>query len=286
MIVLDEPTSGLDSAAAAAIVALLDDIAQKCEAAVICTIHQPSALVFAGFHKVLVLSEGRVAFCGERAAMAPYFESIGHALSHDANPAEAVPRPRVEGCHFRRGGHADPRQVGGFRRFEERRPGVWRRRGQTSHLWPGRGRRVAASAFHVFKATGVPLARGSAPVHRTTGGGPPDRRLLRSGVSRVQGKAKQVPFGLFYLWWVLALPACMSISTLIGTNRDNMSVVYEIRAGMYKAWSYAMSTSPSCRFPPSSCSRSASTSRLSPSAAGRGTTSSPSRSASRAVDGV
>jgi len=53
---------------------------------------------------------------------------------------------------------------------------------------------------------------------------------------------KQVPFRLFYLWWVLALPACMSISTLIGSNMDNRSVVYEIRAGMYKAWSYAMST--------------------------------------------
>ena len=44
---------------------------------------------------------------------------------------------------------------------------------------------------------------------------------------------KQVPFRL-YLWWVLALPACMSITSLIGTNRDTFSVVYELRAGMYK----------------------------------------------------
>ena len=55
----------------------------------ICTIHQPSALVFAGFHKVLVLSEGRVAFCGERAAMAPYFESIA-ARCPTARIPEAV----------------------------------------------------------------------------------------------------------------------------------------------------------------------------------------------------
>ena len=53
---------------------------------------------------------------------------------------------------------------------------------------------------------------------------------------------KQVPFRLFYLWWVLALPACMSITTLIGTNRDTFSVVYELRAGMYKIFSYVAST--------------------------------------------
>ena len=54
---------------------------------------------------------------------------------------------------------------------------------------------------------------------------------------------KQVPFRLFYLWWVLALPACMAITTLIGTNRDTFSVVYELRAGMYKIFSYVASTS-------------------------------------------
>jgi len=91
VIILDEPTSGLDSAAAAAIVTLLASVAKKCRAAVVCTIHQPSAVVFAGFHKVLVLSEGRVAYCGDRAAMTPYFESTaGMPLSKGANPAEAA----------------------------------------------------------------------------------------------------------------------------------------------------------------------------------------------------
>ena len=90
VIILDEPTSGLDSAAAAAIISLLDSIAKRCEAAIVCTIHQPSALVFAGFHKVLVLSEGRVGYCGITGEMGPYFSSIGLPLSKDANPAEAV----------------------------------------------------------------------------------------------------------------------------------------------------------------------------------------------------
>jgi ABC-type multidrug transport system ATPase subunit len=92
LIVLDEPTSGLDSAAAAAILSLLDSVARRCRAAIVCTIHQPSALVFSGFHKVLVLSEGRVAYCGERAGIAPYFQSVGAPLSHDANPAVGLCR--------------------------------------------------------------------------------------------------------------------------------------------------------------------------------------------------
>jgi len=58
-----------------------------------------------------------------------------------------------------------------------------------------------------------------------------------------QSNQKQVPFRLFYLWWVLALPACLGITTVIGTNRDNLSVVYEIRAGMYRVISYVGSTS-------------------------------------------
>ena len=54
-------------------------------------LHPYSAVVFAGFHKVLVLSEGRVAYCGDRAAMTPYFESTaGMPLSKGANPAEAA----------------------------------------------------------------------------------------------------------------------------------------------------------------------------------------------------
>ena len=61
-------------------------------------------------------------------------------------------------------------------------------------------------------------------------------------VASHESNQKQVPFRLFYMWWVLALPACISITTLIGTNRDTRSVIYEIRSGMYKPFSYVMST--------------------------------------------
>ena len=102
LIVLDEPTSGLDSAAAAAILTLLARIARSRRAAVVCTIHQPSALVFAGFHKVLVLSGGRVAYCGPRKEMAAHFgrvdgkcERFGHgrAMRWPRRQRKEVPTP-------------------------------------------------------------------------------------------------------------------------------------------------------------------------------------------------
>jgi len=54
---------------------------------------------------------------------------------------------------------------------------------------------------------------------------------------------KQIPFRLFYLWWVLALPPCLGITAVIGTSRDTRSVVSEIQAGMYGVFSYVVSTS-------------------------------------------
>ena len=244
LIVLDEPTSGLDSAAAAAILTLLARVARSRRAAVICTIHQPSALVFAGFHKVLVLSGGRVAYCGPRKEMAAHFESVGAALSHDANPAEAV----LDLVSKDTTSEAQVTAVLDGWETSERRE------------------RVAS------EASGKHAADMSLPPRTVTAGGASSvahvfTRQARLAlvdplqyVGRVfvipqlvaffglvylasrKNDQKQVPFRLFYLWWVLALPACMSITTLIGTNRDTISVVYElVRAGMYKIFSYVAS---------------------------------------------
>lgn len=67
LLFLDEPTSGLDSAGAAAIVRLLRRLAKEGQA-ILCTIHQPSALLFEAFDNVLLLQPG-----GETA----YFGQIG-----------------------------------------------------------------------------------------------------------------------------------------------------------------------------------------------------------------
>ena len=59
---LDEPTTGVDSASAAKMMTFLKTIAEQSNIAVVCTIHQPSAPVFAGFDDALILASGREAF--------------------------------------------------------------------------------------------------------------------------------------------------------------------------------------------------------------------------------
>ena len=59
----DEPTSGLDSYMAYNVVDVLRMLARK-NKTIICTIHQPSSVVFELFDKVLLLAEGRMAYLG------------------------------------------------------------------------------------------------------------------------------------------------------------------------------------------------------------------------------
>ncbi len=50
-------------------------------------------------------------------------------------------------------------------------------------------------------------------------------------------------FRLFYLWWVLCIPPCLScIISMVGMTFEIKSVVHEIRNGMYRPLSYAFST--------------------------------------------
>ncbi|KXJ87357.1 brefeldin A resistance protein [Microdochium bolleyi] len=101
---LDEPTSGLDSGAAANIVRFLQKLAQAGQA-VLCTIHQPSAVLFEHFDELILLkSGGRVVYAGELGkdsqTLIRYFEthhdkesrrkgdSDGIKCPPDANPAE------------------------------------------------------------------------------------------------------------------------------------------------------------------------------------------------------
>jgi ABC-type multidrug transport system ATPase subunit len=90
---LDEPTSGLDSGAAFNIVRFLRKLADAGQA-ILCTIHQPSAILFEYFDELVLLkSGGRVAYHGplgkDSASMIGYFERNGaKKCAPDANPAE------------------------------------------------------------------------------------------------------------------------------------------------------------------------------------------------------
>lgn len=57
LLFVDEPTSGLDSQTSWAIIDLLEKLS-KAGQSILCTIHQPSAMLFQRFDRLLLLSEG------------------------------------------------------------------------------------------------------------------------------------------------------------------------------------------------------------------------------------
>ncbi|KAI9367195.1 ABC-2 type transporter-domain-containing protein [Aspergillus egyptiacus] len=93
LLFLDEPTSGLDSQTSWSILDLIDTLTQHGQA-ILCTIHQPSAMLFQRFDRLLFLARGgKTVYFGDigekSSTLASYFERNGAPkLPADANPAE------------------------------------------------------------------------------------------------------------------------------------------------------------------------------------------------------
>ncbi|KAH7110799.1 ABC-2 type transporter [Dactylonectria estremocensis] len=93
LLFLDEPTSGLDSQSSWSICALLRKLADAGQA-VLCTIHQPSAILFQEFDRLLFLAKGgRTVYLGDigpnSRTLLDYFETNGaRECGNDENPAE------------------------------------------------------------------------------------------------------------------------------------------------------------------------------------------------------
>ncbi|KAI5778459.1 ABC-2 type transporter-domain-containing protein [Geopyxis carbonaria] len=93
LLFLDEPTSGLDSQTAWSICALMRKLANNGQA-ILCTIHQPSAVLFQEFDRLLFLARGgKTVYFGpigqNSNILTSYFErNGGPKCPPDANPAE------------------------------------------------------------------------------------------------------------------------------------------------------------------------------------------------------
>lgn len=93
LLFLDEPTSGLDSQTAWSICALLRKLAISGQA-ILCTIHQPSAVLFQQFDRLLFLAKGgKTVYFGDigpkSQTLTRYFESNGaRRCGTEENPAE------------------------------------------------------------------------------------------------------------------------------------------------------------------------------------------------------
>ncbi|KAM0351170.1 hypothetical protein ACHAPU_002955 [Fusarium lateritium] len=93
LLFLDEPTSGLDSQSSWAIVAFLRKLADAGQA-VLCTVHQPSAILFQEFDRLLFLARGgKTVYFGDigenSRTLLDYFERQGaRTCGDEENPAE------------------------------------------------------------------------------------------------------------------------------------------------------------------------------------------------------
>ncbi|CAM1502480.1 Fc.00g044640.m01.CDS01 [Cosmosporella sp. VM-42] len=93
LLFLDEPTSGLDSQSSWAICAFLRKLANSGQA-VLCTVHQPSAILFQEFDRLLFLAKGgKTVYFGNIGSnsetLIEYFESHGaRRCGEEENPAE------------------------------------------------------------------------------------------------------------------------------------------------------------------------------------------------------
>ncbi|KAI9688528.1 MAG: hypothetical protein M1822_001477 [Bathelium mastoideum] len=93
LLFLDEPTSGLDSQTSWAICDLMEKLTKSGQA-ILCTIHQPSAMLFQRFNRLLFLDKGgKPVYFGDigenSKTLTSYFERNGsQPCPKDANPAE------------------------------------------------------------------------------------------------------------------------------------------------------------------------------------------------------
>ncbi|KAJ5995548.1 hypothetical protein N7481_002525 [Penicillium waksmanii] len=93
LLFLDEPTSGLDSQTSWSILDLIETLTKHGQA-ILCTIHQPSAMLFQRFDRLMFLAKGgRTVYFGKigenSSILADYFmRNGGHALKDGENPAE------------------------------------------------------------------------------------------------------------------------------------------------------------------------------------------------------
>ncbi|CAH1772251.1 unnamed protein product [Owenia fusiformis] len=90
LMLLDEPTSGLDSNTACNLMKIMKSYTQVNNKTVITTIHQPSSQIYHLFDRVLLITNGQVAYFGEGSKILSFFSSLGLECSMNYNPADFI----------------------------------------------------------------------------------------------------------------------------------------------------------------------------------------------------
>jgi len=236
LVILDEPTSGLDSAAAAAITKLLKVSARRTNACIVCTVHQPSAAMLAGFDKVFVLAEGRTAFMGPTPTLTSHLATLGFNAPSDCNPAEFVldlvskditPPENVRRVLDAWANSVDSNVEIGAAAGLAPPPPMAGLCSQT-RLLTRRAMFVALSDPTIYVMRMIVVA------------------VMVSFFGVIYKESSndtnpQAPFRLFYLWWVLCLPPALGLVVVFVTNVELKTVKTEVKNGMYSPLAYTLS---------------------------------------------
>ncbi|XP_049868019.1 ATP-binding cassette sub-family G member 1-like [Pectinophora gossypiella] len=89
VVFLDEPTTGLDDVASSTCVSLLKRVARGGRT-VICSLHTPSARLFAEFDHVYVVADGRCGYQGTSSGVVPFLNELQLPCPTTYNPADFV----------------------------------------------------------------------------------------------------------------------------------------------------------------------------------------------------
>ncbi|XP_072356839.1 uncharacterized protein [Scyliorhinus torazame] len=90
VMLLDEPTSGLDSSTAYSLCATLKRYVEKHQKTVVTSIHQPSSQIYHMFDKLLLMSDGEIAYYGASSEILEFFAALGLHCAPHYNPADFI----------------------------------------------------------------------------------------------------------------------------------------------------------------------------------------------------
>lgn len=233
VIFLDEVTSGLDAASAANITNFLQGLAKEQDVIIACTIHQPSAKIFQGFNKLLLLSGGRVAYSGKTCDAMEHFASLGYAIPQQENPADFF----LDSVNS---DFTDSQQVEKVLDAWAARPVVKMSGTFTVNAYSARQWQSCCVQTRVMLRRMILLSRRDPVVYVS-------RACIFVGaclffalvyIKSRERKQDQVFNRVWLILWCMGVPAMMSIAACLGQNLEFVSIVREVQVGMYSISAY------------------------------------------------